>query len=368
MRWVLRYVAEQEQNRTEKATPFKLKEAKNKGQVAKSLDFNTFVMIWALLLGGLIWGGTLLSSVAAASIEIFSSAGQIPASVDTYAAGIGAMVRTGLAIIVPVAIVAMLFSVFANLVQTGPIFSVEPLKPKFERINPIAGFKRVYNKRMLFEGFKSLLKLLFFLAVIYFFFRGIWDQLPEVETKDVAYQIGWLGDKGSSLLFRLALALTLVGLLDLAYVRWSFGRQMMMSRREMKEEIKRREGDPLIRAKLKELQRENLKQAQSMSRVPDADVLITNPSHLAVALRYVPLKMNAPMIIAKGAESWAAEMRATAARHEIPVIERKRLARLLFKEGDLEAPVPPSSFLEVARVYAEIDARKRAVLHYEAGA
>jgi flagellar biosynthesis protein FlhB len=168
-----------------------------------------------------------------------------------------------------------------------------------------------------------------------------------------------------ALLFRLGLALVLIGLLDLLYTRRKFGKDMMMSRREMKEEVKRREGDPLIRAKLRELQRENLKQAASVKRVPEADVLITNPEHLAIALKYQRGAMAAPVMLAKGADSWAADMRALARRHGIPIYERRPLARQLFRLGQLGQAIPADAYVEVARVYADLEAKQRGLAEYE---
>jgi flagellar biosynthetic protein FlhB len=258
----------------------------------------------------------------------------------------------------PIGLFGMLLAILSNLVQTGPILSADPLKPKFERLNPVAGFKRVFNKRMLFEALKSCLKLVFCASLLYGFFVTLWLSMSAQAGSDVQQQLSWLQEHASALLVRLGLALLVIGLLDLAYARWSFGKQMMMSTREVKEEVKRREGDPQIRAKIRELQRENLKQARSMSRLPQADVLITNPEHLAIALCYRRDEMNAPLVLAKGADSWAAEMRAVAGKHGIPIFENRRLARLLFRRAQLDAPIPPESFVEVAKVYAELNRRR----------
>jgi flagellar biosynthesis protein FlhB len=348
---------EQEQNRTEAATPFKLSEAKRRGQVAKSLDLNTALItggMFALLVSA---GDDYLQRVCDLGALLFASAATLSISSETWPALATHLVLEVLDTLWPIAVVGMVLAVVANLVQTGPILSMEPLKPKFERINPVAGFKRVYNKKMLFEAFKSMLKLVFFGFVLYGFFLSLWFGLA-ASGGTVQQQLEWLQTHASALLTRLGLALLIIGLLDLAYTRWSFGKQMMMSRRELKEEVKRREGDPLIKAKLRELQRENMKQAQSMSRVPKADVLITNPEHLAIALSYRRDEMNAPLVLAKGADSWAAEMRAVARRHDIPIFENRKLARLLFRRSQVDAAIPPESFLEVAKVYAELNRRR----------
>jgi flagellar biosynthesis protein FlhB len=356
---------EQEQNRTEQATPFKLNEARKRGQVAKSLDFNILIVVCGLLGAIAIWGGAQWTRLCELCAQLLAGAAewQIDAgSVTQLGASVG---MAALTIILPFAVTGLVFAIIANIVQTGPIFSGEPLKPKFERLNPVAGFKRVFNKKMLFEGLKSLLKLGFFGTIAGAFFVALWPSLPAIEGGGVDQQMRWLGSSALGLLFRLGLALALVGLLDLLFTRWSYGKQMMMSRRELKEEVKRREGDPQVRARIRELQRENLKQARSMSRVPDADVLITNPEHLAIALRYDRERMSAPVVLAKGADKWAQEMRSIASRHQIPRFEDRKLARLLFRRAQIDQPIPPESYLDVARLYAEIRQREIAQARYE---
>lgn len=356
---------EQEQNRTEPATEFKLKEARKRGQIAKSTDFNILVIVCGLLAAIAIWGQAQWTRLCDLCARLFAGAATLHVDREGAAQLAGSIAQEALATILPFVAVGFAFAIVANVVQTGAILSGEPIKPKFERLNPVAGLKRLFNKRVLFEALKSVLKLGFFAAIAYGFFVSLWPGLPAISAGGLDAQVEWLGSSAVGLLFRLGLALAVVGLLDLLYVRWSYSREMMMSRRELKEEVKRREGDPQIRARIRELQRENLKQARSMSRVPEADVLITNPQHLAVALRYDRLSMSAPIVLAKGAEGWAAEMRSIAARRGIPRFENRQLARLLFRRAQLDQPIPPESFLDVARVYAELGKRERAVASYE---
>jgi flagellar biosynthesis protein FlhB len=357
-------MAEQEQNRSEQATPFKLEEARKQGQVAKSLDFNTLIMIWGLLGLAMIWGASAWTELGEIATSLFARAADLPITPDN-AGWLAGVIRSFISLMLPVLLVGAILAILANFVQTGPIFTFKALQPKGERINPIAGFKRIYNKKMLFEAFKGLLKLGILGGVAITFFLALWPELPAAESQDTGLVQQWFGNHAISLLFRLGLALMLIGLLDFMYTRHKFKQDMMMSRREMKEEVKRREGDPLIRAKLRELQRENLKQAASVKRVPEADVLITNPEHLAIALRYDRGKMAAPILLAKGADSWAAEMRALAHRHNIPIYQRKPLARLLFRQGQLGQLIPGDSFIDVARIYADLDALRRGIAEYE---
>jgi flagellar biosynthesis protein FlhB len=172
-----------------------------------------------------------------------------------------------------------------------------------------------------------------------------------------AYPLMLLG-YAESLAFKLTLAMLIVALLDLAYVRWDFAKRMRMSRREQKEEVKRREGDPHIRAKRRELQREAAKRSASLRRVPDADVLITNPTHLAIALRYERGRSLAPRCLAKGAGEVALRMKTMAQRHGVIVVEQRPLARALFDEVAIDGLIPESLYEPVARVYAEVAAAR----------
>lgn len=358
-------MAEQEQNRSEPATPFKLSEARKQGKVARSVDLNSFMSVSALLLLLLIGGDGIALHLGALWRWLLGSAGHLQLESIADTAWLHALLADTCTVLAPFLLVAVACGVLANLLQTGPVFTFEPLQPKFERLNPVSGFRRVFNRRMLFEGVKTLIKLGLFGVVLYGFLLSILPKLADAADADSRAQVAWLAAAAGTLLFRLALVLLLVGIVDCAYVRWQFSKQMMMSRRELREEIKRREGDPAVRARIRELQRENLKQARSLGSVPEADVLITNPQHLAVALRYVRGEMNAPHVIAKGAESWAAEMRELARRHGVLIVERKPLARHLFMRGQIGHPIPSDSFVDVARVYVEVEAARRRAARYE---
>lgn len=351
---------EEEQSRTEQATPFKRSEARKRGQVAKSLDFNTMVMMAgfsAVLSGGAAFGMTQLA-VSSRALLIAAGGpdepGALPAVFLEFSRGL-------LTVMLPICITALLLAIVANLVQTGPVLSSEPIKPQLSRLNPIAGFKRVYNKRLLIEALKALVKLGCFGAITVGFFTAIWPSLPNLMSGDAMFEAGWFAAQAKTLVLRILLALAIIGLLDLLWSRWQYGRQLMMSRRETKEEIKRREGDPFVRQRIRELQRENLKQARSLRRVRSADVLITNPSHIAVALAYDRATMHAPRIIAMGADLWAAEMKTKARQHGITILERRSLAQRLYKLGAIDQPIPPETYLDVAHVYAELP-RTRATL------
>lgn len=349
-----------EHDRTEPASQFKLSEARKQGQVAKSLDINSLFMVFFLLCALLLLGGKAWQQMGMFSENTFIGSSAYAYDQRSVVGALTQAAGTFWAVILTPLCFGVAGAVLGNLIQTGPIFSAAPLKPKFERINPVAGFKRVFNKRMLFEALKSMIKLVILLAVAYVTFSGHWQELSVVGPMSAAEQLSWFVGLAVVLLFRLVMAMVVIALLDLALTRWQFSKQMRMSRLDMKEEVKRREGDPLIRSKIRQLQKENLKQSKSLSRVSDADVLITNPTHLAVALRYVRGEMSAPNVIAKGSERWAKDMRELAGRYGVPVFERKSLARALFRKGQLDHPVPVDTFIDVARLYADLGEYQRA--------
>src|SRR5262245_14001850 len=347
-------MAEQEKDRTEPATPFKLEEARRRGQVAKSLDFISLIMLGTLLAALYAWSERLAAAGLRLSAGALERAGELVFGSAEAAAWLTQLSSATLSMLAPFLAVAVLAAIVANLVQTGPVFSAFPLKPDFQRINPATGFKRVFSLKTLVETGKTLLKLAAFAGVAWLALDAALPKLlTTVEVAPKAY-FGLLMGEITALVFKLLIVLALLAFADLAYSRWDYGRMMRMSRREMKEEVKRREGDPHVRARIRELQREAVKRAKSVKRLPEADVLITNPEHFAVALAYERSRMRAPTVIAKGAGELALELRRRAARLDLPILEDKPLARRLFAEVDIDSPIGEALFEPVARVYASL--------------
>jgi flagellar biosynthetic protein FlhB len=344
--------SEQEQNRSEQATPFKLKEAQERGMVAKSTEFNGAVATLAFI--GLLYvaGQSMFERLARLDAALLSRAHRFDFSEAAALAWLSSVLVETLSQLAPVFALLVLAGVLASLVQTGLVFSFEPLKPDFDRVNPVAGLKRLFTLKLVFEAVKSLVKLALLGYALYALLQDLTPlALGLAQTDPHAYaRIGL--DTVAGLMFKLGLVMLLIALLDLGYVRWDFAKKMMMSRREMKDEHKRREGDPKIRQRMKELHREMRKRAGALSKVPEADVLVTNPQHIAVALLYRKDEMRAPQVIAKGAGDLAAKMRELARRHRVPIVENRRLARALFVKCRLDAAVPDSAFAETARILA----------------
>jgi flagellar biosynthesis protein FlhB len=343
-------MAEQEQNRSEPATPFRLQEARKRGSVAKSLEVNSLLTLFAVLVLFYIFGVGMIKAQLALDAAIFSQAHLLDfqsASVFTWLTHVFSATLAQLA---PVLALVAIVAILGTLVQTGPVLTFFPLKPQFDRLNPVAGFKRVFSMRMLFELGKNVLKLALIGWLVFVVLRQMLPRLLALlDLPPVSYT-----RHGMSLAIELALkilmVLVIIALLDLLYTRRSFFNRLKMSRRELKEEIKNREGDPRIRARMRQLQREMGKRGSAIKRLPDADVLITNPTHLAVALLYKRETMLAPQVLAKGAGEMAQHMKVLARRHRIPVIENRALARKLFQAADLEQAIPEALFPQVARI------------------
>lgn len=345
---------EQEQNRSEPATPFKLQEARKRGQVAKSIEVNSFAVLCGALMILFFLGSELADGQLEISRLLFSHAHDLVLEGGASVILFGDLADKLLSIYWPIVATGIAIVILASLLQTGPLLSFHPLKPDVKRLNPVAGFKRVFSKRMLFEAGKTLIKMGLLALVAYLVLTSLLPAVLSLVDFGVASVSYFLRTSAQQLMLLLLLVLLFVALLDLAFNRWDFAQQMRMSRREIKEEVKRREGDPQVRAKLRELQKEAVKRASAIGRLPDADVLITNPTRLAIALQYDEQTMTAPTITAKGAGDLAKKMRDVAFRSRIPIVENRRLAQELFKRSEIDEVVPEDLYPLVARVLAWI--------------
>ncbi len=342
-----------EQDRTEPATPSKLRDARRRGQVAKSLEINSLFLLSTAVCIFYLLGESMMTELLAMNTALFSQAHQVSMQPIELVNWFESMIGQLIAIFWPFMVAIMFMAVVMNMAQVGPIFSFYPLKPDMQRLNPVAGFKRLFSAKLLFESTKTLIKMCLFAVVIYFAIAGLLPSLVGLMDTGPQRYATFLLDNTNLMAFKLLGVLFFVALLDLLYTRWDYSKKMRMSRREMKEEVKRREGDPLIRAKIKELQREAAKRAGSLQKVPDADVLITNPTHFSIALVYQRGVMAAPRMIAKGAGELALKMREIATQQGVPVIENRLLAQKLFKTIELDHPISEDLYPAVAKILVQ---------------
>lgn len=353
-------MAEQDMDRNQDATPHKLREARKRGQVVKSPDFISTAIL-AVMLVYLSWQGW--SSVREQfrfDQAMLNLAGRIDMSPPVLWQLLSFGLHHCFSLLAPFFATIVLTAIIANLVQTGPVLSSDPLGPEWSKLNPATGFKRFFSVRTLFDAARACLKLVLLVWVVYYALKGLAPQFASLGGYSATGYLHALIDDIAAMGMKIVVMMVLIAMVDWIYTRREFAKQMRMSHRDIRDESKNREGDPRIRARLRELRRDMLKRSLAASKTRQADVLITNPTHLAIALRYEHGEMNSPQLIAKGAGVVAYAMRKMAARHNIPVVRNQTLARKLYKELDFDEYVPPRLYADVARIIVWVFAMRKA--------
>jgi flagellar biosynthetic protein FlhB len=268
-------------------------------------------------------------------------------------------------LVLPLMLLVVAIAAMSVLLQIGFLFSVHALKPDFTRLNPANGFKRIFSVQTFYETGKSVLKLVVYsaLASLVVMVAALHATDAAVEPRAVATLIGVYALK---LLFWMTGAMALFAAVDLLFVRRQYAKKMMMSRRELREEMRQREGDSRIKQRRRQLAQELLKRSRSMRQLRSADVLVTNPTHYAVAMRYDSRSMLAPQVVSKGAGEFALRLRRLAFVYGVPVVEDKALARELFFKVALDSLIPERFFRSTAAIYLRLQTR-RATREHAAG-
>ncbi len=334
--------------KTEDPTPKRLQEAREKGQVATSREINS----WFAMLSGLLIVYLFAPGVAGRLEGLLRRFVEQPHQVrldpSDLQGGMFGTVSDVLIIIAPVLAIPLL-AAMASALQTGVLFSTETISPKGNRISPLSGLKRLFSARSLAEFVKGLIKL----AIVGVVAAAIiWPELAN-PTK-------WANLDSAAILPVIAMltvkvaagvvgVMTVVAALDLLYQRLMMFRELRMSRRELLDELKQTEGDPYVKARLRRIRMERARR-RMMQEVPKADVVITNPTHFAVALKYDQETMAAPQLVAKGADLVAARIRALAEEHQVPIVQNPPLARALYATVELDQEIPPDHYRAVAEV------------------
>lgn len=343
-------MSDDSQDKSQKATPHKLREAQKKGQVAKSQEAN-YAAVLAALVGICFAAGPAIGNrVLVLSSGAFQQAGRTDWASDNVATWLVGLVSTSITVLLPLLLAVVIMAVVVNVSQIGGVFSFDPVSPDFNRLNPATGLKRIFSMKLLYDAFKSVLKLTLLGFVAWFAMRALLPDLMKLSFIDAKGHAAVVMSNVGPLLFKLFLAILLIALIDLLYTRWEFAKKMRMSHKDISDEHKQREGDPRIRSRLRQLRQEMLKQARSMKKLPEADVLITNPTHIAIALSYRHGEMPAPKLLAKGSGKLAARMREKAREHNIPIVENRPLARELYKRTGSDQFVPEDLYPRVAKI------------------
>lgn len=340
-------------SRTEAPSPRRRQQAREKGSVARSQDLNSAVLLLGAALTLSFFGSGMIDGLGEILKSLIRQAGTTKFDDASTAILIRQQLFAVAKILLPFLLTIMIIGVLINVTQVGFHISWKAAAPKWERLNPITGFQRFFSVRSLVELGKSILKLLFVGLALYFTLQSASLQTPWMFFMPTNQIIGEMGRLLNDLFFAAAMALLAIGLADFFYQRWDHEQSLKMTKEEVKEEAKQQEGDPKVKGKIRELMiRSSLK--RMMKSVPEADVVITNPVHLAVAIKYDRSQNSAPIVVAKGARKVAERIKEIAAENGVPIIENKPLARALFKSVDIGMEIPVDLYKAVAEVLAYV--------------
>lgn len=344
---------EDDDQKTEEPTQHKLDEARKKGQVPRAAEMRHVAMLGAALIVTAMFAGGIGHGLMPMFTNLLGRA-------DTYQLdGEGAQVlavevasNTGMALFAPLALL-LLAAIAGGFMQGRPTLSWEKVKPQWSKLNPLAGIKRLFGAESLVEFLKTLAKCT---VVGIAGVMVVWPYGKRLELSlfgtpnDVLSLAGGLVVK---LLLAVTIIVTVIAVADLVYQRFSFMKRMRMSRQELKDEFKQSEGDPHVKARIRQIRLERSRK-RMMAAVPTADVIVTNPTHFAVALKYDQASMGAPRVVAKGVDSLALRIRAMATDHKVPIVENPPLARTLYANVELDEEIKPEHYKAVAEVISYV--------------
>jgi flagellar biosynthetic protein FlhB len=344
---------DQAQERTEQPTQKRLDDARRKGQIPRSRDLTAAAVMLAggsalYMMGGYIGGqmhGMMRRSLSLTREQALDSMYLTPA--------LSTAAFEGLSACVPVLLIILLAAIIAPLALGGWSFSTESLMPKMERLDPLKGIARMFSMRSLIELTKALAK---FGTVAVVAVLVLWNDasvLLALGREPTALAIGHAAKLSGQALLAISSGLLLIAAIDVPYQLWQYFKQMKMSREEIRQEMKESEGSPEVKGRIRQVQQQMARQ-RMMQDVPKADVIVTNPTHFAVALRYDEKRMRAPVVVAKGVDLLAARIRELGTEHNVPIFEAPPLARVLYKNVDIGGEVPSHLYVAVAQVLSYI--------------
>ncbi|MBI4734041.1 MAG: flagellar biosynthesis protein FlhB [Rubrobacteridae bacterium] len=339
--------------RTERATPKRRSETRKKGQVARSMEINSALVILAIFFALKMLGQNLFSDLKDLVVYFLSSSSTIDLTEKNVSLLFMNVSIYVLKMILPIVLIAAVAGIIASIAQTGFMMTLKPLAPKLSKISPKTGIKRMFSSKSVVDLLRSLIKI----AIIsYLAFSIIRDRYPEINQTinmdlygiiitftSIAYELG----------LKTGIALLILAIVDYFYQKYSFEQSIKMTKQEVKEEHKQAEGDPRVKSMIKRKQFE-MSMRRMMQAVPTADVVITNPVHLAIAIKYDVSEMSAPRVIAKGQRLIAERIKELARENDVPVVEDKPLARSLFKNVEVDQEIPVDLYKAVAEVLAYV--------------
>ena len=341
--------------KTEEATSKKKSDAREKGQVFQSKEVNTAIVLLALFYGLKKFGHYMLNHLIGFITTIYNNY-LFDESVFTTE-GIKLMfykiIITTSLIVVPITGIALVTGLILSYAQVGFLFTTKTLEIKLSKLNPVEGFKKLFSKKSIVELLKSLVKIFAVGYAMYSYAMAQMVIIVNLPDSNVGGIVGYMGETVINIAFRAAGVLFVMSVLDYMYQRWSHNKELKMSKQEVKEEHKQSDGDPQIKSKIKQKQRE-MAMSRMMSDVPQADVIITNPTHFAVAIKYDSKVADAPYVLAKGQDLIAQNIKKIASENEVIIVENKILARALYSNVEIGSIIPEDLYQAVAEVLAYV--------------
>ncbi|MEI7027317.1 flagellar biosynthesis protein FlhB [Paenibacillus sp. y28] len=339
--------------KTEPATPKKKQESRKKGQVAKSQEIPSALILLFSFMFLNLFSGFYKENVYRLFTVTFQDYILMPVTPENVRVIFMNMAYHAMIVLAPLMLVGMVFAVLGNYVQIGFLLTGEPLIMKFSKLNPIEGFKKIFGMRSLVEFLKSCLKM----SIIGIFtFTSLWkekEQLMKLGHVPLPDILSFTASLTVKLGLQFGFIMLILAFFDYLYQRYEYEKNLRMSKQDIKDEYKKTEGDPLIKGKIREKQRRMAIQ-RMMQEIPKADVIITNPTHFAIAIQYDASKMEAPTVIAKGMDYIALKIRSVAKEHGIITMENKPLARALYDQVEIGEAIPGDMFQAVAEVLAYV--------------
>ncbi len=340
-------------SKTEKATPKKRDEARKKGQVAKSMEVTSAAILIAALVYFHFGANGMLLSIMELMKETFRTAGQTPISVNNIPGLLSEYVVKSFIILMPLLVILGVAGFLANFLQIGLKFSPEAIKPQLSKLNPFKGIQGLISLQSLVQLFQSMAKIMIVGFVVYLVVKGEVENVLPLIDQSVWGILTYIGQVSFKIIINTCWVLVLLAILDYAFRKWQYEESLKMTKQEVKDEHKQMEGDPQVRGRIRGLQRQAARR-RMMAAVPKADVVITNPTHIAVALSYDQEKMFAPMVVAKGEGLIAERIKEIARENSVPVIENKPVAQLLNKMVDIDEEIPENLYRAVAEILAYV--------------
>lgn len=351
-----------DQEKTEEATQQRRDDFRKRGQVAQTRELSSVLTLLGSALVLWFLGRFFLIQVSEIMTQSLGPFLVDAARNGDYIPAVIFVLKKAFLIVAPLMGILCIMSIASSVVQVGILQNEEALKFDLEKINPLQGFKKIFSLRALAEGIKSVFKMVLVIAVVSVLVKDQIVTVPHLVNYGIGQLVAFMGDLTIRLLGGVGLFMAVIAAADYFFQRWEMEKQMRMSKQEVKEEHKSREGDPMIKARIRRIQRE-MANKRMMADVPKADVIITNPTHIACALRYDPTTMAAPQLIAKGADAVAEKIKEIAREHNVPVMENKPLARTIFKTLKTGQTIPRELFTAVAQVLSYVYKLKRRSRH-----